>query len=541
MRTSDYIIFVSIPETSASYLIHGYTGAVDKVSPEIVGYLLKRLTVIPDSNSEDVKIAASHLAGLNLADPQPATIEGLAERGYLTTKTPEEERAFVTKLSQRLHQRWLAHCGPGFLLIPTYDCNMRCPYCYASEPRDAHTRTGEGHAVMSFEAADAAFRVIDELRAAAAKIRPDKPAEAAPEATKADSTAEPADPSCTKEPNITFLGGEPLMESTLPVIEYAIPKARERGYTLNAITNGVELNLFEKDLGPDGISWIQVTLDGPPDVHDRTRIGPKYRQGTYERILSNMTLAMQKGTHVHVRVHGNAKTASRLYEVFEDLDRRGFLKEEQFSIYVETTHSWDRGLLKPTYPDIALVDLLDQARPAFRQPITKGRGLLPTYRVPGKLKAYLEHGLAGLIRTMEFCDANGSMYIFDLHGDIYPCWDVTGLKQHAIGRYGAEGHRLFDCRQQWIDRCPAVIPKCQGCKYVFFHFSGCRAIPLRTGQGLQDPACYEWEDVFLHESREFFRRRPNGIAPDAESNDAMSAVPVPSGIPEEAERLVPAC
>lgn len=38
-RTSDYIIYVKLPETGEFLLVHGYTGAIDLVQPNVVEFL----------------------------------------------------------------------------------------------------------------------------------------------------------------------------------------------------------------------------------------------------------------------------------------------------------------------------------------------------------------------------------------------------------------------------------------------------------------------------------------------------------------------
>jgi uncharacterized protein len=491
MRTSNYVVFVTIPQKEEHYLVHGYSGAVDQVKPEVVRYLLDRLTAYPGSHMEDVRNAEASLAGKQFGEPQDSTIEELYNRGYLTTKSPEEEREYVSTLSQRLHERFLRESSPGFLLIPTYDCIMRCPYCYASKARHTHTHGLEPkEMVMSREMTRGAFLAIDAIREA--HPAPKKPAQPVNAETPGQKPAVEGD-QCKvlrKGPAITLLGGEPLMASTVAWTECALPMSKERGFAMEAITNGVELDLFQDLLGPEDIRWIQVTLDGPRDHHDRTRRGPLYPDGTYDRILRNMRMAVERDCLVHVRVHANADTAHRMQEVFDDLDAQGLLNHKNLDIYVETTHSWDRGLPRPTYPDIAVADLLDRTRLQIPSRFSKG-SVLPDYRVPAKLQSYIKHGLAGLCSSLEFCGANGTMYLLDLRGEIYPCWDITGMPEFSVGSFTTEGKvAIKEEYQGWRRRCPATVASCSACKYVFMHFSGCRAIPLRLGQDLTAPACY---------------------------------------------------
>ena len=58
-----------------------------------------------------------------------ALIERLALRGHLTRRSEAEEIADM-KLLSRIHRKTLGRASIGVKIMPTYDCNFRCPYCY---------------------------------------------------------------------------------------------------------------------------------------------------------------------------------------------------------------------------------------------------------------------------------------------------------------------------------------------------------------------------------------------------------------------------
>ncbi|MFM6730282.1 MAG: hypothetical protein ACKPJN_06435, partial [Microcystis panniformis] len=103
LRTSSYTIYVDLPSsTDEMLLVHGYTGAYNKVSRRVATYL----------RSLEVKAPPKPLYGdwtpepaINgeITPPAEATIELLKKRGYLTKMTPEEEEAFFVKLATKLH------------------------------------------------------------------------------------------------------------------------------------------------------------------------------------------------------------------------------------------------------------------------------------------------------------------------------------------------------------------------------------------------------------------------------------------------------
>ena len=112
MHLSYYTIPVKLEDEENKYLlVHGYTGAIDIVD----GSIWKELK---DYSSEST---------LSLEVTQL-----LQKRGYLTTKSKDEEIEYVSKLANLFHQaQSKLHKSFGFIV--SYDCNFRCPYCFENE------------------------------------------------------------------------------------------------------------------------------------------------------------------------------------------------------------------------------------------------------------------------------------------------------------------------------------------------------------------------------------------------------------------------
>src|SRR5215471_15192742 len=146
MRTSNYIHYVTLPDCRNYYLIHGYTGAIDKVSPEVVRFLLDHRDLTPgpcpSTHTKDEAVAIQSLGEAGRSPVKPETIDLLASRGYLTQKSVQEEHDYVVSLTHRFHDLAVSRQRPGFLIIPTYECNLRCPYCFETGTRIDLKREG---------------------------------------------------------------------------------------------------------------------------------------------------------------------------------------------------------------------------------------------------------------------------------------------------------------------------------------------------------------------------------------------------------------
>ena len=69
-------------------------------------------------------------------------------------------------------------------------------------------------------------------------------------------------------PIVSLFGGEPLL---YPDILALVREIKARGLTCTVITNGGRLEAYARELVEAGIDLIAVSIDGPPEVHNRIR------------------------------------------------------------------------------------------------------------------------------------------------------------------------------------------------------------------------------------------------------------------------------
>jgi len=125
LRTSSYTIFADLPDGDGEVLlVHGYSGAITRVSSSIASYLHSR----GDARRRNTSAHASAEA------PPDGVIDQLIRRGYLTRTTEEEELAYFATVANKLHVARRRE-RPNFVLLLTYDCNLRCSYCFQNDLR----------------------------------------------------------------------------------------------------------------------------------------------------------------------------------------------------------------------------------------------------------------------------------------------------------------------------------------------------------------------------------------------------------------------
>jgi uncharacterized protein len=452
LRTSSYTIYVDLPDASDEMLlVHGYTGAYDRVSRKVATYL----------RSLEARHAPRPLYGTWTEEPRsveaaskpsPETIEILEQRGYLVTLTPDEEEALFVHLVARYHRAAL-HQKPSYVLMPTYQCNLRCPYCFQD-----HMRTDPAYShllrVIDRPMADRILRGMDAIDAAHGLTG---------EADVARS--------------ITLFGGEPLLAASKPIIEYFMGRVRERGRAIfTAISNATELDAYRDLLGPHGISHVQITLDGPPAEHDRRRIHAD-GSGSFERIADNLTMALELGVQVSVRMNIDRNNIGHLSAAADELHARGWIEKPNFRVYVAPVHaangnvapnstfnSWQLGLaldeLRQRDPRLGHIGLSDDTLQQQARTIFEGEDAgIPMFRT-------------------SFCGAHSSMYVIDAFADIYACWERTGDPSVRIGHIAETGEVLMNRSyvQRWRGRNVVSNPVCRKCRYATSCGGGCAVL-----------------------------------------------------------------
>lgn len=455
LRTSSYTIYVDLPgDRGEMLLVHGYTGAYDKVSRRVASYLRSLESRRPPKPLYGEWTPEPPAAVAASGPPDDETLAVLKKRGYLTRFTPEEEEDFFTRFATRLHAR-AAQRMPSYIFMPSYDCNLRCGYCFQDAMR---TDPSLAHLLGIMQPA-----MVDRIFAAMPQIE----------------ALHGVDASHRGRQSIGFFGGEPLLAAHHDIVARIMDLARERGPAdFWAVTNGTELGAFRDRLGPQGIGRLQITLDGPPAEHDQRRIYAD-GSGSFARIARHITMALELGVVISVRLNIDHGNIGHLPQLAREIQAQGWDRHARFSAYTApinavndktdrrtTMNSWqlDRALteLRQTHPEVEIIGRPDEGiRARARQIFDGGEEIIPRFRP-------------------SFCGAHDQMYIFDRFGDIYACWERTGDAQIRIGRITPAGDvdMEHDLSRKWRSRTVASNPVCRRCRYALHCGGGCAILAL---------------------------------------------------------------
>ncbi len=450
LRTSSYTIYVDLPNNSHEMLlVHGYTGAFDRVSGTVATYLRSLELRRPIRPLYGQWTPEPEVAPGTVAEPSPAAIAILRRRGYLTELTLQEEEDRLAAIATTLHLQ--ASRRPNYIFMPTYDCNLRCFYCFQD-----HMRTDPAYKhllrTMSVQMVDRIFDGMPRLEA-----------------------LHGLEPGEVDRRSIGFFGGEPLLRQNRPIVEYIMGRAIAAGEAnFWAVSNATDLDAYRDLLGPGKIARVQITLDGTPEEHDQRRIYAD-GSGSYARIARNITMALEQGASVDIRLNIDRNNIDTLPTLAQEMIAQGWDKYPNWSAYTAPIHAANEQTeRKSTYTSWGLDKALDERRelhPELRIIDRPDDGLKNQAR-----SIFVNEGLPS--HRGHFCGAQSSMYIFDAFGDLYACWERTGDQKIRIGSIEPDGEVNLSqfVLSAWRSRSVASNPICRMCRYALHCGGGCAVL-----------------------------------------------------------------
>ena len=204
-------------------------------------------------------------------------------------------------------------------LIVTRLCNFKCPYCYEESENKKLTK-------------DIYDNVIDYI------------------INKIENNG-------INRVHVSFFGGEPTLEAK-NIIQF-MKNLNKRNSELSKpanINGGITTNgyLLTKDMVDDflkcKISFYQITIDGFPETHNKSRILAD-GSGTWDRIIENVKYFKTKEENFTVTLRGNV-TPSMYEKMDEWLDfiNDNFGDDKRFNVHFETAK--DLGVMKDSSIDL---------------------------------------------------------------------------------------------------------------------------------------------------------------------------------------------
>jgi len=340
-------------------------------------------------------------------------------------------------------------------LLMTYSCNLACPYCYEGNRKHLG-------GILTPKKIDVVLSFVRNY--------------------KLDAHMKP-------RVAVSFYGGEPLLnwkgcKYTLEQLEEMKDSGEIREYSASFTTNGTLIT--DEVIGYTNeynVTSMQITLDGPKDIHDKRRIKIN-GEGTFDEIIENAKRIKENITkntfYLNFRINIDKTNYKRIPKLLE------YLKNEKLN-----DNFVSFGVVKGDAPyschshDIFLVgnDLPEVLPYLWREAYKRGFHIRTRPNIRFSYCMY----------------ENPFSYLIDPKLDVYPCWEMVGIHKYRIGRIKEDG--TFEPTSFYYDtkaREPTEFKECKNCNFLPICMGGCAAESIRKNGHPNGPGCditrYVWNE-----------------------------------------------
>jgi uncharacterized protein len=392
---------------------------------------------ISDDTFEELQIGK-----VNMDNPE---ITGLVNSGFLSTNRVVHSIHPETKYLDCYYKNKINYV----ILQVTQECNLACKYCVYSE---SYLTRKCGPVNMSFETAKKSLDYLLDHSADADEIK------------------------------VGFYGGEPLIRFDLirKCVNYIKENTQNEEVMYNMTTNATLIDEEIADFLIDNRFYLNISLDGPQNIHDKSRVFRSTGKGSFNRVMDNLSIIRRRNPEYYQKyVHFNAViTASDGFDkINKFFDEEPLVKNQEsaFSIisdsYVKQKVKYGRKFTREY--GFAIFKLLFSILHKERN-IKLSKFIFNSYKIQAFERATHKHQ-----QLLFSCNHHGGPCVpgikrlfVSTEGVFYPCekilgndfnakiGDIKGGVQTRLAKHelNIESWQETDCRSCWAYRyCTVCI------------------------------------------------------------------------------------
>ncbi len=437
MYVSKWNTYFDTPEAGSKVIMNLLSGSMDLLDNEMFQFL----TQIQEEGS------------IQPTEETQALLIKFLERGYVFNDKQDEDRKLMNL--KNLWDESLKNRAYSITIYPTFTCNLRCVYCFESQ----HLKSKAD--VMSMEVLKGMMKAIDIIQ-------------------KAHVSSE--------SPMVTIFGGEPLLrrQKQIELIEELLKELRKRGFRIGVITNGIDLPYYCNMLSNYGVEIVEVTIDGPKEIHDQRRTFRDGR-GSFDRVVKGIDTALAKKIHTVVRVNVDKQNIEYLPNLADFILNKGWIDQGvELDLYAIDA----AGSENETGCNLPSLEMMSKVFSIFESE-KKTKIFTLSNRTVRFFEDLLHYGRLPFPQ-INFCGATaGNKYSFDLFGKIFPCccMNCCNLEEFNQGEFYPDLKFNDKIMDMWQKRNVLNLSQCWDCPEALLCGGGCTRLALMTGQELKDGVC----------------------------------------------------
>jgi len=308
------------------------------------------------------------------------------------------------------------------IVMPNFDCNFACPYCYESHDHSKRMAKDVETAITKWLG-----KLIDTHKVIL----------------------------------LNWFGGEPLLsyKTILSIGGYAHERCKERGVSLlsHITTNGYAFNkTIIAQLIDIEIFSYQITVDGPPDIHNRTRI-LKSGGGSFERVYSNILQLVEadKRVKISLRVNYNHNNLHSIPELL--------------SLFPPSVRPQLRVVYEPIFGNSELSATKNISAEEISSSVAK------YYALASKMGFDVVLGGLGIGKLVYCYAEREEQYIVNYNGEVFKCSVSDFSSSNRVGYISGDGDFIKDGPKwdTWVNM-KLFEDKCEPCVFLPLCMGGCR-------------------------------------------------------------------
>jgi uncharacterized protein len=227
------------------------------------------------------------------------------------------------------------------------------------------------------------------------------------------------------------------------------------------------------------IKRVQITLDGPRNIHNTKRVD-KDGNGTYDRIIENICRLRGK-CNVDIRINvDNKMSVEQVVELLNELkslELIGFYAKKRISYYIAP--------ITTTTEKCQSQSNVCFSRPEF------SKFAKQLYEISGFKARFVGFPNAKPV----FCGLlSRTSYAIDSKGRISKCWETMGNSNRCIGHVAKPLSLSSKILREWLLHDPLNDNSdCHSCKYLPICMGGCPEVVMTQGRSLEVCDHIKWD------------------------------------------------
>lgn len=316
--------------------------------------------------------------------------------------------------------KMISHQIPGIWILPTMNCNLKCPYCFVKPYLTNKIITKE---IIN--------KIIIFIK------------------------------SRGEQYNIDWFGGEPTLYPE--ILEYFYDTAKKnnlKAVNSNLITNGVFKNDSIWKIIEKNITQIQITLDGIKEFHNQRRIY-KNGAGTFDEIISNLDRIYKEilqgdiQTNLTVVVRCNIDRNNK--ESFKDF-RDYIVDRYNYMFIIQDAPVKHCGIKEYDSTVMTNIEFTN-----LKYELYEKYGIITNSYLPSNAISFKHCGMNGI-----------DSYSFDPDGNIYKCYLDYGDNTKIVGNCNKILVPKTCHELNYLTSGTDLLPnKCKACPLLLFCMGGC--------------------------------------------------------------------